>query len=336
MPHNSQAAQEEGNVLIVQSDSMQKVAERVKKASLSEANVLITGESGTGKEVVARQIHQMSCRFKAPFVAVNCGAISPELLESELFGHVRGSFTGAHCDREGRFAKAKGGTLFFDEIGDMSPALQVKLLRVLQERVFEPVGSSKSVPTDVRVLAATHIDLPKAIEQKKFRIDLYYRLNVIPIHVPPLRTRPQDTLRLFEFFLKKYSPNPSKINPLSGLSLGAKDFFKNYSWPGNVRELENCVQRLVVLKDSTLVTEQDLKDLGLHHKAADAKEVQGTDTLESSSLGRRVLSYENRLILKALECCGWNYSKAAEFLKVNRTTLMEKVKRRSLRKLKQS
>ena len=271
---------------------MQKVFEMIEKVADTNATVLITGESGVGKELVARAIHYNSSRRTRPLVVVNCGAIPEELLESELFGHERGAFTGAIKTRFGRFELADGGTVFLDEIGDMSLKLQVKLLRVLQERSFERVGGSKTIHVDVRMLAATHRDLDALVKSGKFREDLYYRLNVVPIHIPPLRERRQDIPLLLNYFLDRWN----KINNtnLEGLTEQTLDVLTSYDYPGNVRELQNIVERLVVIKKKGFVSIEDLPEK-LYMGKPDEVEMdvlKGYDTLVSD--------FEKVLILKAL------------------------------------
>ncbi|MDP7133813.1 MAG: sigma 54-interacting transcriptional regulator [Planctomycetota bacterium] len=227
------------------SKGMQEVFETAALVAKTRSSVLVRGETGTGKELVARAIHYNSVRANQPFISVNCAALSEHLLESELFGHVKGAFTGAYADKKGRFEVADTGTLFLDEVGDMSPRLQVKLLRALQEQEFERVGDTKTVKVDVRVIAATNKNLEEAMEDGSFREDLYFRLNVVPIHLPPIRDRNQDIPLLIEFFLEKY--NRENIKNVSQISKEILEILMDYPWPGNVRELENCVERAVVM-----------------------------------------------------------------------------------------
>ena len=315
--------------IIGQSDEILEVLKLIEKVSGSDSTLLITGGSGTGKELVAKAIHFNSPRSSKPFVPINCGAIPSELLESELFGHVKGAFTGAISNRTGRFEMAEGGTLFLDEIGDMNPNLQVKLLRVLQERSFEPVGSTKTVSINVRVVAATNANLEKAVEEGQFREDLYYRLNVIPIAIPPLRKRRSDIPLLFHYFMEKF--NSCKEQKLSGISPEAMNVLYHYPWPGNIRELENLVERLTILKGSGLV---NLSDLPLKYQSQKATYQVKTDKIEIPDTGMdfnsAVDGFENTLILKALEKTGWNRNQAAILLKLNRTTLVEKIKKKGL------
>ncbi|MDQ6972734.1 MAG: sigma-54 dependent transcriptional regulator, partial [Mariprofundaceae bacterium] len=250
------------HTLIGQSSPVVKIRDMISLLSDSDSTVLITGESGTGKEVVARMLHNAGTRAKKPMVSMNCGAIPEELLESELFGHVKGAFTGAIKSRPGRFEVANGGTIFLDEIGDMSPSLQVKLLRVLQERKFEPVGSTQSVDVDVRVIAATHRNLEEEIRHNRFREDLYYRLNIIPIEIPALREREDDVLLIAEHFIQHF--NESKQASIEGFSDATKKIMLHYRWPGNVRELQNLMERVATLKRSgTIEPEETAKMLDL-------------------------------------------------------------------------
>jgi DNA-binding NtrC family response regulator len=315
--------------LVGASTPMLDLMELVERVADTESTVLITGESGTGKELVARAIHFNSGRAERPFVTVNCGAIPEELLESELFGHVRGAFTNAVASREGRFTVAHGGTIFLDEIGDMSPTLQVKLLRVLQDRTFEPVGSSQTQRVDVRVVAATNQDLATAIREKRFREDLFYRLNVIQIETPPLRARKSDVPLLVQHFLKRLheekGAGPCTIAPQALARLAAHD------WPGNVRELENTMERLVVLKGTGEIGLEDLPP-ALRAESAGASASAATPKLppEGLSLSEAVDRFESELIRQALEQTHWNKNQAAKLLGTNRTTLLEKIKKRGL------
>ncbi len=309
--------------IVGKSDALQQMLSMAKKVADTESTVLITGESGTGKELVAQSLHYNSRRASSPLVTVNCGAIPEELLESELFGHVKGAFTSAHQGRQGRFAKADGGTIFLDEIGDMSPNLQVKLLRVLQERSYEPVGSSKTRQVDVRVIAATHQDLPVLIEEKRFREDLYYRLNVVPIEVPPLRRRIGDIPLLVNHFLDGTSgESPQRVSD------AAMDRLAAHPWPGNVRELENLVERLAILCQEDEIGLGDLPEaIGAPAGCA----VPETELpAEGLSLNRAVEDLERSLISQALNRTEWNKKRAAQLLDLNRTTLLEKIKKREL------
>lgn len=330
----SEARRMESFPFVGQSPAMQKVFELLNKVADADSTVLILGESGTGKELVARALHQRSIRHAKPFVPVNCGAIPTELLETELFGHVKGAYTGAHQSRVGRFSLAHQGTLFLDEIGTMPVPLQVKLLRALQEKEFEPVGGTKTVKSDCRVVAATNIDLEQEVLDGRFREDLYYRLNVIPVHLPPLRERRDDIPLLVEHFVAKF--NQKQGDTITGVSKEAMDIFMNYDWPGNVREIENICQRLCILQGEGMIGIEDLpvkiqqpqslKGSGLpwSHWLSDGIPDSGIP------LDETVQQFENDLILKALEKTRWNKNKAAQLLRMNRTTLVEKIKKRGL------
>jgi DNA-binding NtrC family response regulator len=313
--------------LVGTSDPLRRVLELVERVADTDSTVLITGESGTGKELVARAIHWGSRRAERMFVTVNCGAIPEELLESELFGHVRGAFTNAVAAREGRFALAHGGTIFLDEIGDMSPTLQVKLLRVLQDRTFEPVGSSQTQRVDVRVIAATHQNLQTAIRERRFREDLYYRLNVIPIETPPLRARKDDIPLLVGHFLKKVQEERRVAS--CSIERDALEQLCAYDWPGNVRELENTIERLVVLKGGGAIGVADLPSSlrpAAGRAASDAPRVGASGLPLTATVDR----FEAELIRQALQQTGWNKNQAAKLLEMNRTTLLEKIKKHGL------
>ncbi|MBF0273525.1 MAG: sigma-54-dependent Fis family transcriptional regulator [Magnetococcales bacterium] len=376
--------------IIGKSQCMLKLFKMIERVAAANSTILIQGESGTGKELIAKAVHHLSPRKDQPLVPVNCGAIPEDLLESELFGHMRGSFTGAANTRIGRFELANGGTLFLDEIGDMSPKLQVKMLRVLQEKVVEPVGSVKPVKVDVRVIAATHKDLEKEVAEKRFREDLFYRLNVVPIHVPALRERNGDILLLVNHFLERSIKIHERPRVL--IERDIQEIFQNYSWPGNVRELENLIERLTILSEGTVLfedlppkirnhvpvpsvrTEEERETPGkefppenerspLPSLAADAdtdgeldrdgegdvetgQSVEAVNRMIAAStqdLNQKILegldfngavaSFENQLILSALDSTGWNKNKAARLLNLNRTTLVEKIKKKGLERL---
>ncbi len=320
---------ESGHELIGQHPEIRRLRETAALLADSPSTVLITGESGSGKEVLAHLIHKLGPRADKPFVAVNCGAIPEDLLESELFGHVKGAFTGAVRNRPGRFELAQGGTIFLDEIGEMSPKLQVKLLRVLQERRIEPVGGDRSIPVDVRVIAATNRDLEKAIEAGEFREDLFYRLNVIPLRLPPLRERGDDVLLLAEHFIERF--NARLGTDIRGIAPEARELMLAYRWPGNVRELQNLVERVATLKREGLIEAGDLPSRMLDPGRQVRQDVlPPLDGVERIDLKALVDEFETRLILHALERCGWNKNKAARFLTMNRTTLVEKVKKKGL------
>jgi DNA-binding NtrC family response regulator len=310
------------------SPALRHMLDIVAKVAETDSTVLITGESGTGKELIARALHYNSPRAERMFTTVNCGAIPEALLESELFGHVKGAFTNADSNREGRFSVADGGTIFLDEIGDMSPNLQVKLLRVLQEMTFEPVGSSHTQTVDVRVVAATNQDLEQAIAEKRFRSDLFYRLNVIPIEAPPLRVRAEDVPLLAQHFLEQ--ARQDKGTAVDGFSHEAMNVLVRHTWPGNVRELENLVERLVVLSSGPQIETEDLP-------ASVLPPIPTTHTVPAPSVPSSGLSFrdvvddfETDLILQALEQTHWNKNQAAKLLGLNRTTLIEKIKKKGL------
>ena len=315
--------------IIGQSPAIQEVLNLVERVADTDSTVLINGESGTGKELIAKAIHYNSSRHHNSFVPINCGAIPGELLESELFGHVKGAFTGAISNRVGRFELAEKGTLFLDEIGDMSLNLQVKLLRVLQERKFEPVGSIKTINTDSRIIAATNINLEKAVENGTFREDLFYRLNVIPITVPALRERKTDIPLLFHFFLNNFCQ--LRNQDIDGISDEAMNLLFHYPWPGNIRELENLVERLVILKGQGRIEVADLPEKYRQSKHSHANNGKIEIPETGMDFNSAVDSYENSLILRALEKTGWNRNQAAILLKLNRTTLVEKIKKKGLK-----
>ncbi|MFQ5465389.1 MAG: sigma-54-dependent transcriptional regulator [Thermodesulfobacteriota bacterium] len=308
------------------SPRIQSIRRLIEKVADTDSTVLILGESGTGKELVARALHYCSSRSRKNFVPINCGAIPEDLLESELFGHEKGAFTGAIATKIGRFEAADKGTVFLDEIGEMSPSLQVKILRVLQEKEFERVGGRETIKVDVRVVAATNQDLEKAVEEKRFREDLFYRLNVIPLCLPPLRERREDVPLLAAEFMKRICGCKNKT--LHGIAPEAMALLESYDWPGNVRELENLIERLVVLKDEgETVTPADLTEK-IRGKAEGAGALR-TITLPSDGVdfNMAVYKFERDLILNALDHVDGVKKKAAEYLNLNRTTLIEKMKR---------
>ena len=310
--------------LIGDSEVMQQSFQFIEKIAATNSTVMICGESGTGKELVARAIHYNSDRRNEPMVPVNCGAIPEDLLESELFGYEKGAFTGALKTRIGRFELANGGTVFLDEIGDMSPALQVKILRVLQEHEFERLGGVKSIKVDIRVIAATHRDLEKAVKQGTFREDLYYRLNVIPFILPPLRERGSDIPLLTNHFIGKF--NIEKKQNINGISPEALKCLTRYHWPGNVRELENLIERLVILKGEGVIEQEDLPEKLLGAEWSDA--VPSMDIPDSGiSFNTAVSEFERELILRALKKTNWIKNRAAKLLQLKRTTLVEKMKK---------
>lgn len=307
---------------------MQKIFSVVEKVARTNSTVLVLGESGTGKELIARAIHRLSGR-SGRLVPVNCGAIPEDILESELFGHEKGAFTGAIASRIGRFQLADSGTIFLDEIGEMSPKLQVKLLRVLQERKVEPVGSTRSIDIDVRVVAATNKDLREEVKAGRFREDLYYRLQVVPIELPALRTRGQDVELLARHFMDRCCANLSR--PTIEIAADAMACLRAYAWPGNVRELENLIERLAVLSDGDFLR---IGELPAHlNEVADSCQIIETaseipaDGLDFNEL---VNQFESRLITMALSRTNGNKKAAAKLLRLNRTTLVEKIKKKGL------
>ena len=310
------------------SEPIRRVLEFVEKVADCDSTVLIQGESGTGKELVARMLHFNSVRKDRPLIPVNCGAIPENLLESELFGHEKGAFTGAAHTRIGRFELAHGGTIFLDEIGELSLGLQVKLLRVLQERSFERVGGTKTIDVDVRVVAATNQDLEVAVQEKRFRGDLYYRLNVIPVTIPPLRERRSDIPQLVSHFLEKL--NRGKQAAMTGCSPNAMARLLEHHWPGNIRELENMIERLVVLSQSGTIEVSDLPERFQCRSVTAEQTVSNFISFSDQgvNLPREIEQFENRLIVGALRQANGITSKAAQLLQVNRTTLVEKMKRK--------
>lgn len=354
--------------IIGQSTALTKVFKMVDKVAATDSTVMIHGESGTGKELIARAIHHNSPRSANPLIPVNCGAIPEELLEAELFGHEKGAFTNAIRTRIGRFEMAHGSTIFLDEIGDMSPKLQVKLLRVLQEHEIERVGGDKVIEVDIRVITATHVDLAKAVEEGRFREDLFYRLNVIPITMPPLRDRRDDIPLLINHFLKKFQE--SRGSEVTAVDQVALQRLLSYGWPGNVRELENLVERMVTLADENILTQDDLptklleatqglplvdlplppveapKPLAALAEEAAPKAAPGglpspesNESLEGQEwsfppdgvdFNQLISTYEDRLIRGALEAAGGVKNKAAKLLNLNRTTLVEKMRKKNI------
>lgn len=332
------------SAFVGQSASAAAVRRLVKKVATSETSVLILGESGTGKEIVARELHLRSHRCDGPFVPVNCGAIPADLLESELFGHEKGAFTGALSARQGRFELAEGGTLFLDEIGDMPLPMQVKLLRVLQERCFERVGSAVTRHSDVRIVAATHQDLETRVEDGRFRADLYYRLAVFPIDIPPLRERRDDIPLLIEHFCDKLPE--SGLQPVH-FDQAARRALQAYNWPGNVRELANLVERMAILHEDGGVGLAQLPARlleGLPDGSLEALEVASvdsggptrsrlTDTVTEASLGQvddlkaYLADVEQSLLLQALQESDWVVAQAAKRLNLRRTTMVEKMRK---------
>jgi DNA-binding NtrC family response regulator len=309
--------------IVGKSAQIQEVLSLVRKVSSSDATILIQGESGTGKELIAAAIHFNSPRAEAPFVAVNCAALQENLLESELFGHEKGAFTGAGRQRIGRFEQANGGTLFLDEVGDMSPPVQAKVLRVLQEKTFERLGGSKTIRVDVRVLAATNQNLRKAIQERHFREDLYYRLSVVPVYVPPLRDRPEDIQPLAQSFLRKYR-GPDRELP-RGFHPEALASLLSYDWLGNVRELENVVERAILVTQRKLITAADLM-----LPTSGSGEPYGSP-IKLPAGGVKLDEVERDLILQALERCHGVQKKAAELLGISPRAMHYKIRKHGIR-----
>ncbi len=303
----------------------------IERVADTDCSVLVTGQSGTGKELVARAIHRASDRSNGPFVTVNCAAIPENLLESELFGHVRGAFTGATSSRRGRFVDAHGGTLFLDEIGELPLALQGKLLRALQEKVVCAVGESKERKVDVRIVAATNRDLEEMVEARAFREDLLYRLNVIPLELPPLQERRSDIELLVRHFVA--ATNEQRRRNVSGIDEKAMEALMAYNWPGNIRQLRNVIERVVVLKGEGVIELADLPPrVRKRHPTSLGPMLTPELPEEGIALRDAVEQFENALILQALERTGWNKNRAASILRMNRTTLVEKLKKKDLKK----
>lgn len=305
---------------------MEKILSICQRVAATDSTVLIMGESGTGKELIARYVHGNSRRTANPFIAVNCGAIPPDLLESEMFGHERGAFTGAVGARMGLFQLANGGTIFLDEIAEMSANLQVKLLRVLQEREIRPVGADRTIKVDVRVIAATNRDLATEVEKGRFREDLFYRLQVIPIVIPPLRERRSDIPLLVQHFLEKH--NAQRPSQPTRIADDAMVHLWEYDWPGNVRELENLIERMVVLSDDGAIRVESLPP-NIRSFISDKKIPRPTLTDEGIDLNQAVEEFEYRLIDEALRRTKGNKQAAARLLGLKRTTLVAKLRRKS-------
>jgi two-component system nitrogen regulation response regulator NtrX len=302
-------------LLIGESDVMKKLDQQVRSAAPSNSRVLITGENGSGKEIVARNLHRLSHRAEQPFIDVNCAAIPEELIESELFGHRKGAFTGAIDERKGKFELADGGTLFLDEIGDMSLKTQAKVLRVLQEQTFQKVGGQQTITVDVRVIAATNKDLEAEIGGGSFRSDLYYRLNVIPIEVPPLRTRGNDIVLLAEYFLRRFAAESGA--PRKKLSAGAATKLRTWHWPGNVRELRNVIERLAILLPGETIEAEDIQ---LGTRAETVAPIAANLTLKEARD-----EFEKQYILARLKELAGNVSRTADALGVERSNLYRKL-----------
>lgn len=307
--------------MVGQCPEMLDVFSVIRKIASADVSVLINGESGTGKELVARAIHSMSLRKDGVFAPINCGAIPENLIESELFGHEKGAFTGAHIQVQGKVEYANKGTLFLDEIGELPTHLQVKLLRFLQERTFQRVGGREDIPIDTRVISATNIDIPKAIKEGKFREDLYYRIGVVTINLPALRDRKGDIILLSNLFLRRYSEEFKKR--IRGFSPSAVDMLESYEWPGNVRELENRIQRAVLMAESSMIEPQDLA-------FTDEPEKRGFSAARAVTLKEARDRLERDLIISAIDRHKGNIVKAAEELDVSRPTLYDIMKRHGL------
>ena len=315
--------------LVGRSTQMVEVYRNVARAAQCDSNVLICGESGTGKELIARAIHEHSSRNTNRFVTVNCGALTETLLESELFGHLKGSFTGAICNKKGLFEEANGGTLFLDEIGDISPGLQVKLLRVIQEGEFKPVGSVENRKTNVRIIAATHRNLPGMVQEEKFREDLFYRLKVLTLHLPPLRERVEDIIPLAHYFINKKSLSGRTCN----LSQAAKDRLISYSWPGNIRELEHAIERAIAMTHGAVLYPEDfslsdnlrpkvrMEELNMEVSASSGVLIPKEDPLISLE------ELEKKHIQKIIRLTHFNKTRAAQILGIDRATLYRKAER---------
>ncbi|MCP3872567.1 MAG: sigma-54-dependent Fis family transcriptional regulator [Desulfobacteraceae bacterium] len=322
--HRSQAVSGQGQTQIIsKSKNMTAVFELISKVAKTSSNVLITGESGTGKELVAQEIHNESLRKNKSFVAINCAAIPAELMEAELFGHEKGSFTGAHKQTIGKFEFAHHGSIFLDEISCLKPEFQAKLLRFIQEREFTRVGSHRTIKVDVRIIAATNTSLDEMVREEKFRDDLYFRLNVVPVLLPPLRNRKGDIPLLSDFFLDKF--NRQMNRHVKGFTPDVIAVFEAYPWPGNIRELENLIERMVVLgAEKQFIDEKDLPfDLLIHGES-----IKGTQKGigESKGLIQARHSFERLYILRALQNCRWNQTLTANLLGIHRNTLIQKMK----------
>jgi transcriptional regulator with PAS, ATPase and Fis domain len=318
--------------IIGQSAAMLGIFRMVEKVAESDTTIMLNGETGTGKGLIARAIHEASGRKDNPFVQINCGATPEGLLESEFFGYRRGAFTGATSDKAGKFEMAKGGTIFLDEIGDMSADLQVKVLRVLEEGEFERVGGNETIKTDARIIAATHRDLEEEVQKGNFREDLFYRLFVIPIMLPTLKERKTDIPYLVSYFLEHFSQKNK--SPNIEVADEAMKIIVNYSWPGNVRELRNMVERLVVLHEGDKISVDDLPEK-IRMASGRATQRKMDTHGDGISFNTAVSEFEKALIVSALEKTNWVKNKAAKLLRIKRTTLVEKIKRYNLEKVRE-
>ncbi|MFC1884242.1 sigma-54 interaction domain-containing protein [Thermodesulfobacteriota bacterium] len=313
---------------IGESKEMKEIFSVIERVADSNSTIMVYGESGTGKEMVAKAIHQCSSRRHKPFIAINCGAIPENILESELFGHVKGAFTGAINPKAGKFELANGGTIFLDEIGDMSSDLQVKVLRVLEEREFERVGGSKTINVDIRVIAATHRDLEAEVKNGNFREDLFYRLEVIPINLPPLRKRKTDIPYLIDHFLESLNEKVKRnVKRISDEALGVME---EYNWPGNVRELRNIMERLIVLSDGDVINSKDIPSK-LKEKELNFKD-SSDNTVANKGIGlnSKVSDFQKALNVKPLEKSNWVKDKVGKLLQFSKTTPVEKIGRHHL------
>jgi Nif-specific regulatory protein len=310
------------HTLIAKSPCILDLIQIIDRVAIADSSVLLTGESGVGKEIFAEQVHLRSLRKDAPFIRVNCAAIPEGLLESELFGHVKGAFTDASKDRQGRFEAANGGSLFLDEIGDLPLTLQAKILRVIQEKKFEKVGSEKTINVNIRIITATNKDLEQQVQNGKFREDLYYRLNILPIYIPPLRQRQEDILELADFFLEKYSKINKRQYESGGFSKDAILALLSYTWPGNVRELQNCIERACVIGKNKVI---ETSDLFLNQ---DTPARSGKDY----NLKTAVNAFKANYIRNVLEECNWNQTDAARVLVIQRTYLSKLIKELKIRR----
>ena len=319
------ADQTEREFIVGSSKITRDIIDLVQKIAKLSATVLILGESGTGKELLARLIHREAGDQDAPFIAVNLAAIPRELVESTLFGHERGAFTGAYRQQLGKFELASNGTLFLDEIADLRLDLQAKLLRAIQEGEIERVGGNKPIKTEFRLIAATNVDLEKAVKDGRFREDLFYRINVIPIKLPPLRDRSEDITQLAEFFLRRYNARFRKN--IQGVTDSTLAMLKKYWWPGNIRELENLIERLVAVGDKDYISEEDLP-LEFHFAQLEPQGRRGDNLFEEATN-----TFERNFILRALEKCGWNVTGTAEYLGVPLSTLKYKMDKLDVRQL---
>ena len=315
--------------IIGQGSAMLRIFRMVVKVAECDTTIMLNGETGTGKGLIARAIHEASGRKGNPFIQINCGATPEGLLESEFFGYRRGAFTGATSDKAGKFEMAKGGTIFLDEIGDMSADLQVKVLRVLEEGEFERVGGNQTIKSDARIIAATHRDLEEEVQKGNFREDLFYRLYVIPIMLPTLKERKSDIPFLVSHFLEQFGRKVD--SPLAQVSDSAMKILMNYSWPGNVRELKNLIERIVVLHESETILPEDLPEkLRIENERLAQRKLDAHG--DGISFNTAVNEFEKALIISALEKTNWVKNRAAQLLRIKRTTLVEKIKRYNLEK----